>query len=478
MLKLQILLLQLLLLIFCTTNVVNADQGLSNEPARPKLPDTLLGGKKIEFFTYFPSDPHTLYVLGDEIPFSYDFTGFQRLVRERSIKRLVLSSPGGSLDLGIDLAFTINNIGLETYIPKGEFCASACSFLFFAGKQRYALGRLGVHQFYYNDDRLVSERKALISTQKTSAKIYDALIAFNAPSFVFSKMHDQIPFRQSDADTGMYYFDEYELQQINTTVPAHFAQQENLFVQEKKYREAYRAYLIALEKYKVSQAEAEKESTQKKRTIKPTTEVESKPDVTESVSSPPSEKDSQTIEQVKPQPDSDVLSLQKLLKSNKCTKGDIDGFLGPQTNKGINLAIERLELPLSGKGKDLLALRFALEATAYDVCATSVAKDFTTQTRSILIQCKNQENKIGTIQDLSHVKSTYYHQYLQGIIDINGQKNIISLVSDEKITTASFSPPLRLHKPISQLEGSLDLSDGYWEASSDTCIFKLFKFYE
>ena len=36
--------------------------------------------------------------------------------------------------------------GLNTYIPKDSYCASACSFVFFAGRQRLAEGRLGVHQ--------------------------------------------------------------------------------------------------------------------------------------------------------------------------------------------------------------------------------------------------------------------------------------------------------------------------------------------
>ncbi|MBX8828277.1 hypothetical protein HBA93_21975, partial [Ochrobactrum sp. SFR4] len=36
--------------------------------------------------------------------------------------------------------------GMNTYIPPDSYCASACSFVFFAGKNRVADGRLGVHQ--------------------------------------------------------------------------------------------------------------------------------------------------------------------------------------------------------------------------------------------------------------------------------------------------------------------------------------------
>ena len=64
----------------------------------------------------------------------------------------MLSSPGESVFEGLQIAGIIHDKGLQTYIPKHGLeeegdCASACSFMFFAGTTRSAEGNLGVHQF-------------------------------------------------------------------------------------------------------------------------------------------------------------------------------------------------------------------------------------------------------------------------------------------------------------------------------------------
>jgi len=74
----------------------------------------------------------------------------------------VLSSPGGSVIEGLQMAGIINDKNLNTYIPKvgldsqGTF-ASACSFMFFAGSERKVGGRLGVHQFSSLDSNKAEE---------------------------------------------------------------------------------------------------------------------------------------------------------------------------------------------------------------------------------------------------------------------------------------------------------------------------------
>lgn len=60
---------------------------------------------------------------------------------------VVLDSPGGYVDEGLNMALVIHTKKLTTYIVKDAQCVSICSLLFFSGKHRYisANGHLGVH---------------------------------------------------------------------------------------------------------------------------------------------------------------------------------------------------------------------------------------------------------------------------------------------------------------------------------------------
>ena len=72
----------------------------------------------------------------------------KKALRENpTISTLILSNnPGGLVHIGLVIAEEVYERGLNTYIPPESYCASACSFVFFAGKNRIADGRLGVHQ--------------------------------------------------------------------------------------------------------------------------------------------------------------------------------------------------------------------------------------------------------------------------------------------------------------------------------------------
>ncbi|WP_192814154.1 hypothetical protein [Nitratireductor pacificus] len=77
-----------------------------------------------------------------------DLLNLKKALREHpTIRTLILKdNPGGLVHIGLVIAEEVYERGLDTYIPKDSFCASACSFVFFAGKNRLAQGRLGVHQ--------------------------------------------------------------------------------------------------------------------------------------------------------------------------------------------------------------------------------------------------------------------------------------------------------------------------------------------
>ena len=98
--------------------------------------------------------------------------------------------------------------GLTTYVPKTGRCASACAFMFFAGNNRQATGRLGVHQFYSNsDDETAKVANVEYGSQFTVSEIIGYLNEFETPPFVFEKMF---------AQKQMYFFSDNELAKLNT----------------------------------------------------------------------------------------------------------------------------------------------------------------------------------------------------------------------------------------------------------------------
>lgn len=71
---------------------------------------------------------------------------FHRVLAARpQAKVILLESPGGYVDEALTMAAEIRSRGLSTAIPKGFACYSACTYLFFAGKEHVVRGELGVH---------------------------------------------------------------------------------------------------------------------------------------------------------------------------------------------------------------------------------------------------------------------------------------------------------------------------------------------
>lgn len=61
------------------------------------------------------------------------------------LQTIGLSSPGGDVTAGLAIAEALSARGLDTLIPKGEACYSACAYVFFAGRSRQVDGEIGVH---------------------------------------------------------------------------------------------------------------------------------------------------------------------------------------------------------------------------------------------------------------------------------------------------------------------------------------------
>ena len=157
--------------------------------------------------------PYALFFL-NEIE-AYDRFEFRKALRNHNVSLIVLSSPGGSVWEGLSMAGIIYDKRLNTYIPKisvtgaGD-CASACSFMYFAGDKREVEGKLGVHQFYSEKGSKKEKVEAVQEgTQFTVSEIIGFLNEFGTPSWVFERM-----FQQSE----MYYFKEKELEKLETEV--------------------------------------------------------------------------------------------------------------------------------------------------------------------------------------------------------------------------------------------------------------------
>ncbi|MDE0784142.1 MAG: hypothetical protein OSB34_13295, partial [Planktomarina sp.] len=164
-------------------------------------------------FIHFDKLPNTLFFFNDIQ--RHDSFEFRKALRNHDIELIVLSSPGGDVYEGLQTAGIIHDKNLKTYIPKKSLygsgnCASACSFMFFAGARRSAEGDLGVHQFYSGK---ASDEEKIRATQKraqfTVSEIIGFLNEFETPPWVFERMFQQ---------KNMYYFKESELLQLETEV--------------------------------------------------------------------------------------------------------------------------------------------------------------------------------------------------------------------------------------------------------------------
>lgn len=59
------------------------------------------------------------------------------------------ASPGGDIDVGMDLGRMLRKLGISTFVDKSERCASACVFAFMGGERRSVAGQIGIHRPYF-----------------------------------------------------------------------------------------------------------------------------------------------------------------------------------------------------------------------------------------------------------------------------------------------------------------------------------------
>jgi len=98
-----------------------------------------------------------------------------------SLNTLVLNSAGGSVQAAMEIALEARRRGLETLIPPGSVCFSACSYVFLAGSPRSIGGLLGVHQ-------LSAANPDLLIAQYAISEIIDLVLRFGATADVLTIM--------------------------------------------------------------------------------------------------------------------------------------------------------------------------------------------------------------------------------------------------------------------------------------------------
>ena len=86
-----------------------------------------------------------------------------------------LRSPGGNARIGNQAGRIIRENGLQTRIPQGWACFSACNFLFMGGFARFVDpgGQFIVHMFTHTADRKAIESQVLRGTESTVGLIGD-----------------------------------------------------------------------------------------------------------------------------------------------------------------------------------------------------------------------------------------------------------------------------------------------------------------
>lgn len=159
--------------------------------------------KITRFGSFFVTErvPNVVFYFGDVA--EGDSFDFRKILRSNeSADTLVLVSNGGSVYEALQISGIIHDNNIRTYIPPYSTCASACSFAYFAGRERIANGDLGVHQFSSNSSAGTEE-----IAQYTVSEIISFLNSFNVPPFVFEKMFETDP-------SQMYFFDEDEKRKI------------------------------------------------------------------------------------------------------------------------------------------------------------------------------------------------------------------------------------------------------------------------
>lgn len=285
--------------------------------------------------------------------------GFElrRALRNHDVDSIILASPGGSVFEGLNMAGIIFDKELATYIPKNSICASACSFMFFAGRQRASDGNLGVHQFFSEDGQ---SKREIAQTQEiaqyTVAEIIGYLNEFGTPPFVYERM-----FQQSE----MYFFKENELSQIMTL------DQKRIEEKIPEIEKFFQEYALAKEQKSSTKSNVKNDELQP-APIKVETKKPEEPNrITEKTETRKTTHETEDL--------GILVQVQDALNNLGCNAGRADGILGKKTRAALK--------------------RYALEINQNLEASVLTDPDFLKELKRSSIKCKKAKpiKKGGTV---------------------------------------------------------------------------------
>lgn len=93
-------------------------------------------------------------------------------------QQLVLNSPGGSVQDALELGRALRARGIATEMREGDFCYSACPYLFAGGELRSLAegASLGVHQHYFGRSTILPAFVAVEDIQRGQAEVMTYLV--------------------------------------------------------------------------------------------------------------------------------------------------------------------------------------------------------------------------------------------------------------------------------------------------------------
>ena len=106
-----------------------------------------------------------------------------------NIEWVLLNSPGGDVQAGMDIAQHIRNFGLKTAVLANEYCNSICTLAFSAGVERYVspTARIGVHSAYAieGNEEGTGETPSAMATTMQIARL---MKSYDTPDFIIGRL--------------------------------------------------------------------------------------------------------------------------------------------------------------------------------------------------------------------------------------------------------------------------------------------------
>ncbi len=121
------------------------------------------------------------------------------------ITTVQINSPGGSVRDALKISAQIRDLGFNTRIEDGGYCASSCPIIFAGGVSRIASKKatIGVHQIY-GASNIISAPQAMSDAQTTTAQITKHLVDMGIDPALWVHALETPPEK-------LYYFTQTEL---------------------------------------------------------------------------------------------------------------------------------------------------------------------------------------------------------------------------------------------------------------------------